>query len=189
MAKNRNHDHHRRQSRRRHQNSVTAGRARPAPDADYQLLEKLAHQNRERIPERTVPRQRLGGLRHIDHHARHHALHQSQRIRQIGSKPKPSSVSPPWRRTRRGRRRARRAGFRVEVLHRPRQLDLWATTRRCSSCATLKVPDFIHTQKAAPSPTPQPTRHVGFLVALTRVAFIKSPSLCPTAGCPRVCAT
>lgn len=36
------------------QNSLTAGARGPLLIQDYQLLEKLAHQNRERIPERTV---------------------------------------------------------------------------------------------------------------------------------------
>src|SRR5207244_9965018 len=36
------------------QNSMTAGPRGPVLLQDYQLLEKLAHQNRERIPERTV---------------------------------------------------------------------------------------------------------------------------------------
>src|SRR5882757_3134060 len=36
------------------QNSITAGPRGPLLMQDYHLLEKLAHQNRERIPERTV---------------------------------------------------------------------------------------------------------------------------------------
>ncbi|HEY0281874.1 MAG TPA: catalase, partial [Rhizomicrobium sp.] len=36
------------------QNAITAGPRGPVLMQDYQLLEKLAHQNRERIPERTV---------------------------------------------------------------------------------------------------------------------------------------
>jgi catalase len=36
------------------QNTITAGRHGPVLLEDYQLIEKLAHQNRERIPERTV---------------------------------------------------------------------------------------------------------------------------------------
>jgi catalase len=36
------------------QNAITAGPRGPLLMQDYQLLEKLAHQNRERIPERTV---------------------------------------------------------------------------------------------------------------------------------------
>ena len=36
------------------QNSISAGPRGPLLMQDYQLLEKLAHQNRERIPERVV---------------------------------------------------------------------------------------------------------------------------------------
>jgi catalase len=36
------------------QNAITAGRHGPVLLQDNRLLEKLAHQNRERIPERTV---------------------------------------------------------------------------------------------------------------------------------------
>src|SRR4026209_1813837 len=36
------------------QNSITAGPRGPLLLQDYQLIEKLAHQNRERIPERVV---------------------------------------------------------------------------------------------------------------------------------------
>jgi catalase len=36
------------------QNSISAGPRGPVLLQDYQLIEKLAHQNRERIPERTV---------------------------------------------------------------------------------------------------------------------------------------
>src|ERR1700751_2456781 len=36
------------------ENSITAGPRGPLLLQDYQLIEKLAHQNRERIPERTV---------------------------------------------------------------------------------------------------------------------------------------
>ncbi len=36
------------------QNAITAGRRGPVLLQDYQLIEKLAHQNRERIPERVV---------------------------------------------------------------------------------------------------------------------------------------
>src|SRR5712675_3521779 len=44
------------------QNSITAGPRGPLLMQDYQLLEKLAHQNRERIPERTVHAKGLGAL-------------------------------------------------------------------------------------------------------------------------------
>ena len=38
------------------QNSVTAGQDGPVLLQDYRLIETLAHQNRERMPERTAPR-------------------------------------------------------------------------------------------------------------------------------------
>jgi catalase len=44
------------------QNAITAGPRGPVLIQDYQLLEKLAHQNRERIPERTVHAKGWGAL-------------------------------------------------------------------------------------------------------------------------------
>jgi len=46
------------------QNSLSAGLRGPL--LDYQLIEKLAHQNRERIPEHPVACQGLGSTRHAD---------------------------------------------------------------------------------------------------------------------------
>src|SRR5260370_35231625 len=45
------------------QNSLTAGPFGPVLIQDFHLLEKLAHQNRERIPERTVHAKGSGALR------------------------------------------------------------------------------------------------------------------------------
>src|SRR5271165_6497557 len=44
------------------QNAITAGPHGPVLMEDYQLLEKLAHQNRERIPERTVHAKGVGAF-------------------------------------------------------------------------------------------------------------------------------
>ena len=44
------------------QNSLTAGEGGPVLLQDYQLMEKLAHQNRERIPERVVHAKGWGAL-------------------------------------------------------------------------------------------------------------------------------
>ena len=44
------------------QNSITAGPRGPLLMEDYQLIEKLAHQNRERLPERTVHAKGLGAF-------------------------------------------------------------------------------------------------------------------------------
>ncbi len=47
------------------QNSITAGERGPLLLQDYQLIEKLAHQNRERIPERTVHAKGWGAYGHL----------------------------------------------------------------------------------------------------------------------------
>ncbi len=44
------------------QNSISAGPRGPLLLQDYQLIEKLAHQNRERIPERVVHAKGWGGF-------------------------------------------------------------------------------------------------------------------------------
>src|SRR5246127_474575 len=44
------------------QNSLTAGSRGPVLIQDYQLIEKLAHQNRERIPERVVHAKGIGAF-------------------------------------------------------------------------------------------------------------------------------
>ena len=48
------------------QNSLTAGERGPVLLQDVHLLEKLAHQNRERIPERVVHAKGWGGIWDIE---------------------------------------------------------------------------------------------------------------------------
>ncbi len=71
------------------QNSMTAGPRGPLLLQDYQLIEKLAHQNRERIPERVGPRQGLGRLRHAHRHRRHLAVHAGPRLSADGARQTP----------------------------------------------------------------------------------------------------
>ena len=47
------------------QKSQTAGHRGPVLMQDYKLIEKLAHQNRERIPERAVHAKGWGHLEHL----------------------------------------------------------------------------------------------------------------------------
>ena len=56
------------------QNSVTAGQHGPVLLQDYRLIETLAHQNRERIPERTVRAKGWDAPQHINGHLRHHLI-------------------------------------------------------------------------------------------------------------------
>ncbi len=69
------------------QNSITAGERGPLLLQDYQLIEKLAHQNRERIPERAGTRQGLGRPRHAEDHRRH--LRNTPRPRFCSRAPRP----------------------------------------------------------------------------------------------------
>ena len=47
------------------QNSVSAGRRGPLLMQDYLLFEKMAHFNRERVPERVVHAKGAGALRYL----------------------------------------------------------------------------------------------------------------------------
>ena len=59
-------------------NILTAGPRGPALLQDIWLLEKLAHFDREVIPERRMHAKGLGRLRHLYGNARHHPLYQGE---------------------------------------------------------------------------------------------------------------
>ena len=153
------------------QNSITAGPRGPVLMQDYQLLEKLAHQNRERIPERVVHAKGWGafGTLTVTHDitrytTRRGFLEDGQEDRHA------HAFFDGGRRTGRRRRRARRARLRHEILHRGRQLgpgrQQHAGVLRARS---LKIPG-LHPHAEAPS-AHQPALadgDVGFLVALAR---------------------
>ena len=105
------------------QNSMTAGPRGPVALQDFWLIEKLAHFDREVIPERRVHAKGSGAFGTLQGHARHLALHESEGVR--GSRQGNAAVHALFdgrRRTRRSRRRARRARFLDQVLHGRRQL-------------------------------------------------------------------
>jgi hypothetical protein len=77
------------------QNSVTAGQHGPVLLQDYRLIETLAHQNRERIPERTVRAKGWGAPQHINGHLRHHSNLQRRRPSQRSARSGCSRVSLP----------------------------------------------------------------------------------------------
>lgn len=54
------------------QNSITAGPRGPLVLQDHQLIEKLAHQNRERIPERPVHAKGWGARGTVTIHLRYY---------------------------------------------------------------------------------------------------------------------
>ena len=106
------------------QNIMTAGPRGPLLLQDVWLLEKLAHFDREVIPERRMHAKGSGayGTFTVTHDIT--PLHRRQRSSaEVGKKTR--AVRPLLhrrRRARRGRRRARHPRLRAEVLHRGRQL-------------------------------------------------------------------
>ena len=114
-------------------------------------IEKLAHQNRERIPERIVHAKGCGRLRHADGHRRHHELHQGQSSCSRASKTRMlRALLDGGRRARRGRHRARCARLCAASSTPRTATGIWsATTRRCSSSAIPTSSPTSSTRRSA----------------------------------------
>jgi len=134
------------------QNSLTAGPQGPVLMQDYQLIEKLAHQNRERIPERTV-------------HAKGWGARGTFTVtRDIGEYTKASTFSKVGRQTdlivrfstvagEQGAADAERdvRGFAVKFYTDEGNWDLVGNNTPVFFVRDpMKFPDFIHTQKRHP---------------------------------------
>ncbi len=135
------------------QNSLTAGPRGPVLMQDYQLLEKLAHQNRERIPERVVHAKGWGafGTLTVTHDITR--VHQGQDLlRRWASRPPCWRASPPWRaKWARPTPSATCAALRSSSTPKKATGTWWATTRPVFFVRDpYKFPDFIHTQKRHP---------------------------------------
>ncbi len=134
------------------QNSITAGARGPLLMQDYQLIEKLAHQNRERIPERTVHAKGSGayGTLTITHDIRRFS--KANVFAQIGKKTECllrfSTVAGE-----RGAADAERdvRGFALKFYTNEGNWDLVGNNTPVFFVRDpLKFPDFIHTQKRHP---------------------------------------
>jgi catalase len=133
------------------QNSLSAGSRGPLLMQDYQLLEKLAHQNRERIPERTV---------HAKGSAAYGTLAITHDITQYSSAAvfKPGTQTGAFLRfsTVAGERGAADAerdvrGFALKFYTEEGNWDLVGNNTPVFFVRDpLKFPDFIHTQKRHP---------------------------------------
>lgn len=133
------------------QNSLTAGPRGPLLMQDYQLLEKLAHQNRERIPERAV-------------HAKGSAAYGSLTITHDITRYSKAAVFKPGSQTEcllrfstvageRGAADAERdvRGFALKFYTEEGNWDLVGNNTPVFFIRDpLKFPDFIHTQKRHP---------------------------------------
>ncbi|MEJ0092267.1 MAG: catalase [Methylocella sp.] len=134
------------------QNSITAGPRGPVLMEDYQLLEKLAHQNRERIPERTVHAKGVGayGSLTITHDITKYS--KAKIFAAIGKKTEVlarfSTVAGE-----RGAADAERdvRGFSLKFYTEDGNWDLVGNNTPVFFVRDpLKFPDFIHTQKRHP---------------------------------------
>ena len=150
------------------QNSITAGPRGPVLMQDYQLIEKLAHQNRERIPERTVHAKGWGAhgtltiTGDISKYTKAKALQPGAKTDMI------AALLHRRRRARRGRRRARRARLRAQVLHRGGQLGSGRQQHAgVLRARPVQVPRLHpHPEAASEDQYAFANRHVGFLVAI-----------------------
>ncbi len=134
------------------QNSLTAGPRGPVLMEDYQLLEKLAHQNRERIPERTVHAKGWGafGILTVTHDIARYS--KAKLFSQIGKKTQMlarfSTVAGEA-----GAADAERdvRGFALKFYTEVGNWDLVGNNTPVFFVRDpYKFPDFIHTQKRHP---------------------------------------
>ena len=133
------------------QNSITAGERGPVLLQDYQLIEKLAHQNRERIPERVVHAKGSGafGVLEITEDI---SKYTKAKVLQKGEKTKLllrfSTVAGE-----RGAADAERdvRGFALKFYTKEGNWDLVGNNTPVFFVRdAYKFPDFIHTQKRDP---------------------------------------
>src|ERR1700756_1718716 len=133
------------------QNSITAGPRGPLLLEDYQLIEKLAHQNRERIPERTVHAKGWGAYgmltvtRDISRYTKAKALHHGGQTPMIA---RFSTVAGEL-----GAADAERdvRGFALKFYTEEGNWDLVGNNTPVFFVRDpYKFPDFIHTQKRDP---------------------------------------
>jgi catalase len=133
------------------QNSVTAGPRGPVLLQDYQLIEKLAHQNRERIPERTVHAKGWGAhgnliiTGNIANYTKAKCLHPGAKIEMIA---RFSTVAGEL-----GAADAERdvRGFALKFYTDEGNWDLVGNNTPVFFVRdSYKFPDFIHTQKRHP---------------------------------------
>ena len=133
------------------QNSLSAGARGPLLMQDYQLVEKLAHQNRERIPERTVHAKGSGafGTLKITHDI---SKYTKAKVLQIAEET-PMLIRFSTVAGERGAADAERdvRGFAIKFYTKEGNWDLVGNNTPVFFVKDpMKFPDFIHTQKRHP---------------------------------------
>jgi len=168
------------------QNSITAGPRGPVLMQDYQLLEKLAHQNRERIPERTV-------------HAKGSAAYGTFTVTADISKYTKAKVFQPGAKTEcflrfstvageRGAADAERdvRGFALKFYTTEGNWDLVGNNTPVFFVRDpLKFPDFIHTQKRHPKTNMRSPTAMWDFWSLSPESLHQVTILMSDRGCPK----
>ena len=135
------------------QNSQTAGAGGPVLIQDQLLLEKLAHFNRERIPERIVHARGAGAYGTFTRdRRRHRGTPGRSSSPRSASRPRPSCASPRWRATSAAADAVRDPrGFALKFYTEEGNYDLVGNNTPVFFIKdAIKFPDFIHTQKRDP---------------------------------------
>lgn len=172
------------------QNSLSAGPRGPLLLQDYQLIEKLAHQNRERIPERVVHAKGWGAFGTLTVTGDISAYTKAK-VLQPGAKTdlilRFSTVAGEL-----GAADAERdvRGFAVKFYTPEGNWDLVGNNTPVFFIRDpMKFPDFIRTQSAIPAPTCDRRPRSGTSGRCRRRACTRSRSCSPIAGCRPTCGT
>lgn len=157
------------------QNSLTAGPRGPLLVEDYQLIEKLAHQNRERIPERTVHAKGWGAFGTFTVSNDISRYTKAKLFAEVGKQTdilmRFSTVAGE-----KGAADAERdvRGFSIKFYTEEGNWDLVGNNTPVFFVRDpYKFPDFIHTQKRTLKRTYAPTPHNGIFGLCHRKACIK----------------
>lgn len=119
------------------QNSLTAGARGPVLLQDYQLLEKLAHQNRERIPERVVHAKGWGRSEPLPSLTTSRSTRMPGSSRKWARRPRCWRASPPSRANKGLRMRSAMSADSPSNSTQRMETGIWsATTRQFFLCVT-----------------------------------------------------
>ena len=135
------------------QNSLTVGPRGPVVFEDYLLFEKMAHFNRERIPERVVHAKGSGAHGTFTCHQRHHEIHDREAVRSQVGKKTPTFMRFSTVGGEKGSADTERdpRGFAVKFYTEEGNWDMVGNNTPVFFIRDpLKFGDFIHTQKRDP---------------------------------------
>ena len=156
------------------QNSLTVGPRRPIVFEDFLLFEKMAHFNRERIPERVVHAKGSGAHGHFVCTSSEITKYTSAKLFNAVGKKTPTFIRFSTVGGEKGSADTERdpRGFALKFYTEEGNWDMTGNNTPVFFIRDpLKFGDFIHTQKRDPETNlKSPTMNVGFLVAFAGIA-------------------